>query len=405
MTLHNASFSPIARIDRYSRCHPRVKPYIVEELAGEIAECCGQRPSAESLKTVVSSAMVVGVSALTIPRSSMLIDQHFDVVIVDEAGQISQPAIIGALMAAKSFVLVGDQMQLPPLSISELSSEQGEFGHWSCRLLTHFFLGFCVSMMQRLAESNRSAVVQLGVQYRMHEDICQLSNDIVYGGALKSANASVAKQRIELQGFPSRLRLGGTQYNWLEKAVSPSTAVIFLNTDGQHQGGQAPLRPLEHRCALSGTTGIVNSAEASLVRLLTRSLTSCGVDESNIGVIVPFRSQLRLLHSDTTLAPFKEAGLEMSTIDSYQGRDKLVIVISFTRSNAKGKVGRLLEDFRRLNVAVTRAKSKLIMVGSYATLSNGSSVLRPVLNRLKNSDMVVDVPDEAISNINSSVFD
>jgi AAA domain len=118
--------SALARVDRYFKCHERVKPFIVESLASKLEEKTTEElPSAESMKCVVASAMVVGVSALTIPRSSCLIDQHFDVVIVDEAGQISQPAIIGALMAAKSFVLVGDQMQLPPIALSELSTERG----------------------------------------------------------------------------------------------------------------------------------------------------------------------------------------------------------------------------------------------------------------------------------------
>lgn len=123
-----SSNSPIARIDRYCRSHARVQPYIVENLAAEVEDSDQGPPSAESLKKVISSAMVVGVSALTIPRSSLLIDQHFDVVIVDEAGQISQPAIIGALMVAKTFVLVGDQMQLPPIAVSALSSENGKYG-------------------------------------------------------------------------------------------------------------------------------------------------------------------------------------------------------------------------------------------------------------------------------------
>lgn len=243
--------------------------------------------------------------------------------------------------------------------------------------------------MQRLAEYNSNAVAQLGVQYRMHEDICQLSNDIVYGGALKCANALVAKQRIVLQGFPVLLSAEGPRHNWLEKALNPASAVIFLNTDGS----KVPFCPLEQRSALAGNTGIVNTAEASFVKVLVQSLVSCGSDESDIGVIVPFRAQLRLLHGDASLKQYTEAGLEMSTIDSYQGRDKLVIIISFTRSNAKGKVGRLLEDFRRLNVAVTRAKCKLIMIGSYSTLSKGSSVLCPVLNRLKDSNMVVELSE------------
>ena len=85
-----------------------------------------EKPSVEYLHKVVSSARVVGVSALTAPRSPLLAGQHFDVVIVDEAGQISQPAVLGAIMSADSFVLVGDHMQLPPLVVSEVAEEAGE---------------------------------------------------------------------------------------------------------------------------------------------------------------------------------------------------------------------------------------------------------------------------------------
>jgi DNA replication ATP-dependent helicase Dna2 len=87
-------------------------------------------PSAESLKACVSAARVVGVTALSIPRSALLVGQNFDVVIVDEAGQISQPAIIGALMPAETFVLVGDHKQLPPLVSSEAAEHGGK--HAAC---------------------------------------------------------------------------------------------------------------------------------------------------------------------------------------------------------------------------------------------------------------------------------
>jgi DNA replication ATP-dependent helicase Dna2 len=90
----------------------------------------------------------------------------------------------------------------------------------------------------------------------------------------------------------------------------------------------------------------------------------------------------------------KSQGLEISTIDRYQGRDKRVIILSFVRSNEKKKVGRLLDDSRRLNVAVSRAKCKLIMVGSFSTIFHGSKALKPALCRLKNRKHVLDVPRE-----------
>ena len=127
----------MVRIGPKSACHPCLHRILAPELAGAIdrhdflqSDALPQdendtKPSVSSLHQVMSSAKIVGVSALTIPKSPLLIGQQFDVVIVDEAGQISQPAIIGALMAADSFVLVGDHEQLPPLVQSDIAEEAG----------------------------------------------------------------------------------------------------------------------------------------------------------------------------------------------------------------------------------------------------------------------------------------
>jgi DNA replication ATP-dependent helicase Dna2 len=119
----------LVRVGRTSSCHPSVRPLLVSSVALELEQSRESTessvPSAENLKRVMKSARIVGVTALSIPRSPLLIGEHFDVVIVDEAGQISQPAVIGALTAADSFVLVGDHMQLPPLVSSELAAEGG----------------------------------------------------------------------------------------------------------------------------------------------------------------------------------------------------------------------------------------------------------------------------------------
>lgn len=127
------ALTPLVRVGRGSSCHPGVHPILSSRIAvdleqPEASECDKERimPSADSLRRTMSSARIVGVTALSIPRSPLLIGEHFDVVIVDEAGQISQPAIIGALIAADSFVLVGDHMQLPPLVSSELAEKGGK---------------------------------------------------------------------------------------------------------------------------------------------------------------------------------------------------------------------------------------------------------------------------------------
>eukprot|EP00977_Amphora_coffeiformis_P004632 scaffold1000_cov166-Amphora_coffeaeformis.AAC.22 len=362
----------VLRIGDATRCHEGVKHLLTASVANEKeGGNADGRASAESIRHCVRMARVIGVTALSIPSSSLLAEQSFDVVIVDEAGQISQPAIIGALVAADSFILVGDHMQLPPLVNSQLA-EKGGFG---------------VSMLKRLAEAHPNHVVQLTHQYRMAEDICQLSNDIVYHGKLKCANDTVRRQQLDLRGYPGSVAPG-----MFSRVLDPSKTVVFLDTDQNKHESQEIVK-LESNADRQEGGSLVNRTEATLIERIVQSLLSCGVDPNSIGIICPFNAQLRLLESYSELVKLKSQGLECSTIDRYQGRDKPVIIISFVRSNTKGKVGRILSDFRRLNVAVSRAERKLIMVGSLSTLYTGSEELRPALERLKATGKVVQVSD------------
>jgi len=129
----------VVRVGSKTSVHPSLHSYLAHELACERdrqdmirTHSCNDdtahinKPSIANLHKIVSAASVVGVSALTIPKTPLLIGQKFDLVIVDEAGQISQPAIIGALLAADKFVLVGDHEQLPPLVQNEIAEEAGK---------------------------------------------------------------------------------------------------------------------------------------------------------------------------------------------------------------------------------------------------------------------------------------
>ena len=122
----------IVRIGNESSCHPRVHSILAKNIActAEGSASADQtipveKPNINFLHDTVSSAKVVGVTALTAPRSPLLSGQHFDYVIVDEAGQISQPAILGAMTSADKFILVGDHMQLPPLVRSQVAEQEG----------------------------------------------------------------------------------------------------------------------------------------------------------------------------------------------------------------------------------------------------------------------------------------
>ena len=129
----------LVRIGQLSSCHPDVHPLVATELAADLdkgkalsqnnlsqSESSCDDPTAQSLKEVIAAAQIVCASALSVPRTPLLLHETFDVVIIDEAGQISQPAILGALMAADSFVLVGDHKQLPPLVNSKIAESGGE---------------------------------------------------------------------------------------------------------------------------------------------------------------------------------------------------------------------------------------------------------------------------------------
>ncbi|GAB1739087.1 hypothetical protein NU219Hw_g3844t1 [Hortaea werneckii] len=282
----------------------------------------------------------------------------FDVCIVDEASQITLPTSLGPLLHARKFVLVGDHYQLPPL-VQNKSALEG---------------GLDVSLFRQLSEEHPEAVAMLGKQYRMCEDIMSLSNELIYGGKLRCGNDAVAKRTLSigdtaaLQDFHQPLPLGqGCRGScWLTDAVRPERRVVFANIDAL---GQEAIE------SLTSGKNITNQVEATLTAQLVLSLLRLGVPGKDIGVITLYRSQLALMRQ-----LFKLAGIsgevEIDSADRFQGRDKDCIILSMVRSNESGIVGDLLKDWRRVNVALTRARSKLIVLGSRRTLVNNELLAR-----------------------------
>jgi len=347
------------------------------------------------LKEVFASARIVGVSTLSLPRSPLLGANFFDVVIIDEAGQMNEPTALGALAAADSFVLVGDHKQLPPL-VNSAIAERGGYG---------------VSLLKKLAEEHPHAIAPLTMQYRMNEAICNISSESMYGGRMKCGDEKVKSQLLYLPAFPSLLPNPVKQESsdWLRATVNPERPVIFVDTDNirtnlsggggfsESNNRKVEFEALEGKIGGKGGGSIINRTEAVLVRYVVGALQSCGHDLSEIGVISPFRAQIRVLEENSTVLSWKEEGLELSTIDRFQGRDKSTIILSLVRSNTNNNAGRLLQDARRLNVALTRAKYKLIVVGSHRTLGNGSAPLKPILNRMTMRNQRIQPPGNAIA--------
>lgn len=143
------------------------------------------------------------------------------------------------------------------------------------------------------------------------------------------------------------------------QAWDPERHAVFLDTKDV---------PLREAAAGEATR---NKGEAGAVESLLRAALRAGVRAADVGVISPFRSQVALLQAtiDALALGTGEKGVEVLTIDRCQGRDKPALIISFVRSNAERQAGTLLRDWRRLNVALTRARCKLIMIGDSRTLS------------------------------------
>ena len=207
-----------------------------------------------------------------------------------------------------------------------------------------------------------------------------LANSFVYGHRLKCGTVEVSRSRLDLpQEEKLLLPIDPEAQDWIREVLRPSRSVIFLDTD--------------HLIAVEDKTGlaITNPIESALLYLLSASLVRCGIPASKIGVVAPFRAQLHFM-THTWADSF--TGLDLSTIDCYQGMDNDCILACFCCSNQERDVAKILMDPRRCNVAFTRAKKKLILVGSVRTLSSSPPFER-LFTILRSKDWLFSLPPNA----------
>jgi DNA replication ATP-dependent helicase Dna2 len=385
----------ILRLGASAKIHPEVREFAT--LAAE------PKDSVEELEKSWMEPPVVATTCLTI-NHPLFSRRIFDYCIVDEASQITLPVCLGPIRMSQKFVLVGDHYQLPPLVQNKEAMEGG----------------LDISLFKLLCEAHPQAVVSLEHQYRMCAEVMLLSNTFIYSGRLKCGTLDVASRRLALSK-PAGLQMHhrnasapsstptvacpgpGSPGCWLSRSLSPDCPVVFINTD-------LISTTLE---AQSGSR-IINTLEARLVTQITISLLSLGVSASEIGVIAFYRSQLALLRANlsathtqtqsselTAAAAAAFAGVELHTADKFQGRDKEVVIVSCVRSNDNGTVGDLLKDRRRVNVALTRARSKLVILGSEKTLS-GNELLRDMVSLCREKGWVLDLQSDMVD---SHTFD
>ncbi|BAF15608.2 Os04g0588200 [Oryza sativa Japonica Group] len=337
------------RIGRHEAVHPDVKGHCLSTTDIQ---------SVDAVKARMEQVQVVGVTCLGIYHP-LLAHKKFDTCIMDEAGQITLPVSLGPLMLATKFVLVGDHYQLPPLVQSSEARENG--------------MG--VSLFWRLSEAHPQAISALRCQYRMSSGIMELSNSLIYGNRLSCGSLEIANAKLKLSGRgPVRLKL--------KEILNPDRAVVFANTD------EVPaFEAKEHRT-------VNNPTEALIVSWITNELLKRGVAQDGVGIITPYNAQANLIQQHV------DASVEVHTIDKYQGRDKECIIVSFVRSNGNTRASgsSLLGDWHRINVVLTRAKKKLIMVGSAATLST-IPLLRLMIEKVAERGGQLDLTNKDVQSI------
>eukprot|EP01043_Picozoa_sp_COSAG02_P044224 COSAG02_NODE_3931_length_6026_cov_24.896575_6_plen_549_part_00 len=338
---------------------------------------CMFEHTASSLAELYSSTMVVATTCMG-TKHDVFRKRRFDYCIVDEASQISQSMCLGPLLCADVFVLVGDHYQLPPLVRSAGAQDKG----------------MSISLFKRLSEAHSQAVHQMCSQYRMNESIMKLSSELVYGGQLRCGTPEVASSVLQLPSWPSCSTSGTTDSRlaWIVDALAPASPVVFIDTD--------TISAAEDRSA----DALQNGAEAAIVAALVGRLVELGISDQlladMVGIISPYRSQLRVIKAALQRqlqlqghASSQADRVEVNTVDRYQGRDKDCIILSLVRSNRSQAVGSLLKDWRRINVAITRAKTKMIFVGSASTL-RGSAVFDRLITTLAQEGRIQRMPSE-----------
>ncbi|XP_026406713.1 DNA replication ATP-dependent helicase/nuclease DNA2-like isoform X2 [Papaver somniferum] len=312
--------------------------------------------SVESIRLRMEQVKVVAVTCIGI-TNPLLAKKRFDLCIMDEAGQTTLPVSLGPLMFASKFVLVGDHYQLPPLVESTEARETG--------------LG--VSLFCRLSEAHPQAISALQSQYRMCSGVMELSNALIYGNRLRCGSSQVANAKLRFSSLKSST-------SWLKEVLDTKKSVVLINTD--------MLPALE----VKDNKTVNNPTEAYIVAEITEELVNRGIIGEDIGIITPYNSQVSLIRRVVgTLS------VEIHTIDKYQGRDKDCIIVSFVRSteSPKGCSSSLLGDWHRINVALTRAKKKLIMVGSCKTLSK-VPLLRLLIEKVDEQSGIMNVSKKDI---------
>ncbi len=314
--------------NRLERYHDRRSPGRDEEQALR-REVSLLRQEIQNLRKEVFTRVMreasVVVGTPTGIQTKSVRERTFDMIVIDEATQATEPMAWIPMTAAGKVIMAGDHFQLPPTVRSKEADAKG-LG----RTLFERYYGILGPEFKSLLDR----------QYRMNEKIMGFSSRIFYENRL-IADESVRSQTLSgLRGVKD-----------MPETREP---LLFIDTAGK--GFEEKLE--------TGSESRYNPEEAELVLSELKKMLEAGVPAEEIAVISPYSAQVRLLTSR-----FSAPGLEIDSVDGFQGREKEFVIVSLVRSNLTGELG-FLNDTRRMNVAMTRARRRLVVVGDSATMSS-----------------------------------
>lgn len=261
----------------------------------------------------------------------------FDVAIIDEASQATIPSVLIPISKAHRFILAGDHKQLPPTIISERAGDLEK------------------TLFEELIRIYPFKSQLLNVQYRMNSLLMKFPNKEFYDNGLKSASS-----------------VDDITINDILDSSHDEEALLFIDTSTVDDN---------YEMHLKDSKSIVNELEADISVSIARDYLNAGVSEDDIGIISPYADQVKLIQENTPV--------EVKTVDGFQGREKEIIIISTVRSNDYGNIG-FLKDLRRLNVAITRAKRKLIIIGNKDTLKSNPTYSR-LIDFVESENLLVEI--------------
>lgn len=303
-------------------------------------------------------------STLVGSANRLLDGMKFGTLFIDEAAQALEAACWIPMRRVSRVILAGDHCQLPP-TVKTVEAMRG---------------GLAKTLMERIVEQKPEVVTLLKMQYRMNEDIMRFSSDWFYGGMVESAPdvkfRGILDYDIPMEWIdPNIVKSEEGRVKRYDYSQGEATE---LDNKANHTSNLITLPSELSREEFVGETfGRINKAEAELtLQCLEAYFTRIGrqriLDERiDVGIISPYRAQVqylrRLIAKREFFKPFRR-NISVNTVDGFQGQERDVILISLVRANDRGDIG-FLRDLRRMNVAITRARMKLIILGDVATMT------------------------------------